>query len=163
MHDTNGCRRIVAAVNRSIRPCESMHGNARTFLEQVIASIIGDSRCGMSADAFRSRIALSCYNISETSTASIFKIYQFVALDSICISAGNDIIISFRSTANRINVFILGHVRVAISQKWFNRFQKGLQFWNRLFKQFFIFDCWLHDSENGAEVGVPSSTNYMNG
>ena len=38
---------------RSIRPCESMHGNARKFLEQVSTSIIYDSRCGMRDVTFR--------------------------------------------------------------------------------------------------------------
>ena len=41
-----------------------------------------------------------------------FKIYHDVAIDSLHIWAGNDITISFRSAANRINVFIWGHVRV---------------------------------------------------
>ena len=49
---------------RSIRPCESMHANVRTFSEQVIASIIYDSRCGMSDVAFRTAPPIggpSCY------------------------------------------------------------------------------------------------------
>ena len=36
-----------------INGCESIHGNARTFSEPVIASIIEGSRCGMSDVAFR--------------------------------------------------------------------------------------------------------------
>ena len=40
-------------LSRSTCPCESMHGHAQTFSEQVIASIIDDSRCGMSDVAFR--------------------------------------------------------------------------------------------------------------
>ena len=40
-------------LSRSIRPCESKHGNARTFAEQVIASIIIDCRCRMSGVACR--------------------------------------------------------------------------------------------------------------
>ena len=43
----------VILLSRSSRPCESMHGHARTFSEQVITSIIDDSRCGMSDLAFR--------------------------------------------------------------------------------------------------------------
>ena len=46
----NGWCHIVVAVNS---PCESMHGNARTFSEQVMASIINGSRCGRSDVAFR--------------------------------------------------------------------------------------------------------------
>ena len=42
----------VVLLLRSIRPCASMHGNALTFSEQVIASIIYDSRCGTSDVAF---------------------------------------------------------------------------------------------------------------
>ena len=44
----------VVLLSRSIRPRESMHGHARTFSEQLIASITHDSRCGMSDVAFRS-------------------------------------------------------------------------------------------------------------
>ena len=44
------------------------------------------------------------FNISETIRASLFKIYQKVALDSLYISTGNDVINYFRSEANRTNV-----------------------------------------------------------
>ena len=43
----------VVLLSRSTRPYESMHGNAWTFSEQVVACIIYDSRCGMSYAAFR--------------------------------------------------------------------------------------------------------------
>ena len=43
----------VILLSRSTRPCEWMHGNAWTFLEQVIANIIFNNRCGMSDVAFR--------------------------------------------------------------------------------------------------------------
>ena len=43
----------VVLLSRSIRPCESMHRNVRTFSQKVIASIVYDSRCGMSDVAFR--------------------------------------------------------------------------------------------------------------
>ena len=55
----------VVLLSWSIRPCESMHGNARTFSEQVIASIIYDSRGGMSDVAFRTAPPIgepSCLN-----------------------------------------------------------------------------------------------------
>ena len=55
-------------------------------------------------------------NISETTRASIFKIYHNVALDSPNILTGNDVIIYFQPAANSINVFILGHVWVAIAR-----------------------------------------------
>ena len=42
------------------------------------------------------------FNISET--ISDFKIYHKVALDSLCISTGNDVINYFRSVTNRTNV-----------------------------------------------------------
>ena len=44
---------ISILLSRSIRQCESMHGNARTFSEQVKASIIYDGRSGMSVVTFR--------------------------------------------------------------------------------------------------------------
>ena len=56
------------------------------------------------------------FNISETTRTSNFKIYRKVALDSLYILTGNDVISYFRSAANRINVVILGYVRVAISR-----------------------------------------------
>ena len=43
----------VVLLSRSSRPCESVHGHAWTFSEQMIASIIDDSRCRMSDNAFR--------------------------------------------------------------------------------------------------------------
>ena len=55
-------------------------------------------------------------NISETSRASYsskLKLYHNVALDSLYISTGNDVI--SRSVANRTYEFILGNVQVAIS------------------------------------------------
>ena len=48
------------------RPCESMHGHAWTLSDQVIASIVDDSRCGMSNVAFRTAQpigVLSCYTL----------------------------------------------------------------------------------------------------
>ena len=54
----------VVLLSRSTRPCESMHGHAQTFSEQVIESIIDDSRCGMSGVAFRTAQpidGLSCF------------------------------------------------------------------------------------------------------
>ena len=48
-------------------------------------------------------------NISKSIRGNNFKIYQTVALDSLYISTRNDVIVYFRSVANRINVFIFGH------------------------------------------------------
>ena len=43
---------VYVLLSRSTRLCESMHGHASTTAEQVIASIIDDSRCGISDVAF---------------------------------------------------------------------------------------------------------------
>ena len=54
----------VLLLSRSTRPCELMHGHARTFSEQVIASIIDDCRGGLSDAAFRTAQpigGLSCF------------------------------------------------------------------------------------------------------
>ena len=59
---------------------------------------------------------------SETTEASSFKIERGIALDNIYISTGNDVARHLRSATNRINVFILGHVLVAKTRLWFNRF-----------------------------------------
>ena len=48
----------VILLSRSTRQCESINGNARTFSEQVIASITFDSRCGMSDVAFRTPLPI---------------------------------------------------------------------------------------------------------
>ena len=53
---------------------------------------------------------------SETANASSFEIQHVVALDSLYISTGNDVTSCFQSAENRINVFILGQVWVAISR-----------------------------------------------
>ena len=53
------------------------------------------------------RHEMSFGNISETVRDSNFKIYRNVSLFSLCSLTGNDVIICFRSAANRINVFIL--------------------------------------------------------
>ena len=54
--------------------------------------------------------------ILKTAGASNLRIYYNIALDSLYISTGDDVIIYFRSAANRINGFIFGHVQVAISR-----------------------------------------------
>ena len=54
--------------------------------------------------------------ISINTKASIFKIYRRIALGSPYTLTWNDITIYFLSAANRTNVPILGHIRVAISR-----------------------------------------------
>ena len=55
------------------------------------------------------------WNVSETTKASNFKIQQSIALDILYILTRNDVTSCFLSAENRLNVFILGHVRVTIS------------------------------------------------
>ena len=57
----------------------------------------------------------SFWKISQITKASTFKIYHNVALDSLYISTENYVTSDFQSAANPMDVFILGHVRVAIS------------------------------------------------
>ena len=59
---------------------------------------------------------LSFWNISETIKSRTFNIYLKVALDGLDISTGHDAISYFLWAANRINVFALGNVQVAIYQ-----------------------------------------------
>ena len=70
----------------------------------------------MFASASAAVTNLICFNISETTRASNFKIYHNVAHDGLYISAGNNVTIVFRSTANRTKVSILSHVWVALSR-----------------------------------------------
>ena len=49
-------------------------------------------------------VGFSCFNISDTITASDFKIYPKVSLDSLYISTGNDILNYFQLAANHTNV-----------------------------------------------------------
>ena len=63
----------------------------------------------------RRRHEMIFFNSSETTRASNFKMYHNEALDNLYILAGNDVIIYFQSAANRMNVFMLGRVGVAIS------------------------------------------------
>ena len=58
---------------------------------------------------------------SQTTQASNAQIYTDKFLEGICNFAGYDVIINFWSAANGTDVFILGHVQVAIS--WL-RFEK---------------------------------------
>ena len=90
------------------------------------------------------------------------KIYHDVALESLYIPTGNDAIIYFRSSANCINVFILGHVRVAISfldnglidfEKVYS-FERVIQVVHFLFfvtRQIFL----LPDPESGVQIDLP--------
>ena len=68
------------------------------------------------ADVRRRRRHEIIYNIQETIRGSEFKKYLNVALDTLYISTGNDVINYFRSEVNRTNVYIFGHVRVTISR-----------------------------------------------
>ena len=52
----------------------------------------------------RRRHEITFFNISENIRDSDFKIYDRVALDSLYISTGNDVINGFRSEANHTNV-----------------------------------------------------------
>ena len=65
------------------------------------------------------------------------------------ISTRNNVILYFLSASNRINLFILGHVRIAISRKRLNRLWKKL--------------VLLLHPENWAQVDQPSSVHYING
>ena len=58
------------------------------------------------------------FNISKTMRDNDLKIYDRIALKSVYILTGNDVINYFRSEANRINVYILGQVQVAIPRYW---------------------------------------------
>ena len=79
----------------------------------------------------------------------------------------NGVTIYFWTATNPTNVSIMGRVRVAISRYWFNRFWKGLQFWKLIQGLHFAFcnllDIFAPCPENGAQVGLPSSTRYTNG
>ena len=59
-------------------------------------------------DVLRRRHGMIWGNISETTRAGNFKIYQHAALNTLNLSTGNDVAIYFQSAANCINLFILG-------------------------------------------------------
>ena len=61
------------------------------------------------------RREISSSDISKTVWPRITKFYGDIHTDIVYIQTGYDVIICFRSAANRTNVKILGHVRVAIS------------------------------------------------
>ena len=56
----------VVLLSWSARPCESTHVHAWTLSEQAAASIIDDSRCGMSGVAFRTAHRLVGFLVSFT-------------------------------------------------------------------------------------------------
>ena len=127
------------------------------------------------------------FNISENTTAINLKVYRNLALDSLYISTGNDVITFLRSAANRTNVFIwvmLGSRFLhssSIDLKTVYSFGKNgqgrlclvpwllgdIRPWER-FKGFLIYcamhkTCLLLDPENLAQEKQPSSTHYING
>ena len=55
---------------------------------------------------------LSFWKLSQTITASNFKIYYSVALERLYISSGNGVFICFWSAATRIKIFISDHIWV---------------------------------------------------
>ena len=67
-------------------------------------------------DVFRRRHKMFFGIARETIRASNFKNLTHHSLASLYIFTGKDVTIYFRSAANRINMFILGHVRMAISR-----------------------------------------------
>ena len=88
----HGWCRIVVAVNS--------HGHAWTFSEQVMTSIIDDSRCGMSEVAFHTAPPVSCkvrqLYISRTAWPTSTKFYRDVQTDLLYIHTRYDVIKYFR-------------------------------------------------------------------
>ena len=85
-----------------------MHGNTRTFSEQVIPRIIYDSRCGISNVAFRTAPSIggpSCVSSHKLDDIrGEFKIYcRGVAAYDVVILKGNDVVSYLRSTAKRLD------------------------------------------------------------
>ena len=119
----------VVLLSLSTRPCESMHSHAWTFTQEVIIILMF---------LFEEKNWLILI-FSETTKASNFKIQQGIALGSTCIFTENDITGYFRSAPNRTSVFILDHVRVAVSRRRFNRFWKRLQFYRNCGKRSLFF------------------------
>ena len=73
---------------RSTRPCEMTHGHARMFSEQVVPSIIDDSRRGMSDIAFRTAPpigGLSCF-FCDTSHEKPIKLVATAEADQCFLS-----------------------------------------------------------------------------
>ena len=62
----------VILLSQSPHPGESMHGHARTFSEQVIASIIDNSRCGISDVAFHTAPPIGGLSCLLCNTFDIF-------------------------------------------------------------------------------------------
>ena len=67
---------------------------------------------------------------SETTSASNLQIYYNISLKRLYISTGNDVIVYFQSATKPIRVFVLGRVRVAISDNGSIDFEKVDSFGN---------------------------------
>ena len=107
-------------------------------------------------------------NTSDTTRASNVEIYHSIAFDSLYILTGNDVIIYFRSVANRINALILGHVgghdfavKVQSISERFTVLEREIQVLHLLLCD--SIDILLLDSENGAQLDQTPSMNYISG
>ena len=72
----------VVLLSQSTRPCQSMHGNAWTTSEQVIASIIYNILYGMSDVAFRNASPIggpTCYMTVEHYSPNISECWTLVS------------------------------------------------------------------------------------
>ena len=103
--------------------------------------------------------------ISETTRGSNFKIHYNVALDSLYILTGNDVIAYFWWAANCIKVFILGAclgrdfpITVQSISERFTVLEMVIQVVHPWFSNSLTF--LLIDPENGAQVDQPSSAHY---
>ena len=79
------------------------------------------------------------------------QIYTDIFMSVLSIHTENNVINYFRSAANRINVFIFGHVRVAISRWRCNGLRKSSEFWKDWLKCF----IFCHPRRETSLLHVP--------
>ena len=115
MHYINGWCRVVVAINSSMR---SMHGHAWTFSEQMIASIIDDSRCEMIGVAFRTAPpigGLSCISGGDPQSVRLRMDTRVTTTTAIIDNPLTTIIFSYF-------IYILGNNRIGHTQfTWYSQ------------------------------------------
>ena len=142
-NNVTSCFRSAFIDVRQLAENEATDGFVCGKYSAVLHSAISKASSNFSSEEYRQRLRLKRHGVSSTPPyggllvliyrklleLAISKRSHNVALDSLYISTGNDIIIYFQSAAKRISVFILGQVLVVIYRQLFSRFQKGSQRW----------------------------------
>ena len=112
LHYINGRCLIVVAVNS---PTRVSHGNARTFSQNVIGSIVNDSRCRMRDVAFRTAPPIgdpSCFL-----SLQLFLVYSFQQQERVIAESESNRYVSIPTTYRHLFHRVIGKANKRRSYK----------------------------------------------